>query len=148
MKKRLVFLTLGFFVCVVNLTAAANDEVTLFDKDGNPVAYIDTADNYLPIYLWDGTPAAYLFNNRIDFDVYGFNGKHLGWYVGGVIRDHDGNVIGARKDAFSGLTRFEPLKSLKKLKPLQQLRQLSPLRPLMTIYWSNENFRMFLLGGI
>jgi hypothetical protein len=145
--KKMLFLTVALFICFHNLMAAAADEITLFDKGGNAVAYIDTADNDLTIYLWDGTPVAYLYNNRTDYDVYGFNGKHLGWYINGVIRDHSGNVIGARKDAFTGFTHLEPLKSLKKFKPFQNLRQLAPLKPLMTIYWSNDNLRMFLLSG-
>lgn len=42
------------------------------------------------MYLWGGEPVAYLEDDRI----YGFNGKHIGWYDDGVICDHDGNIVG------------------------------------------------------
>ncbi len=35
----------------------------------------------LTIYLWGGKPVAYLSAESDDgFHVYGFNGKHLGWF--------------------------------------------------------------------
>jgi hypothetical protein len=48
---------------------------TLFDINGNPVAYIDYDDEDI-IYLWDGIPVAYL---DYESNIYGFNGKYLGW---------------------------------------------------------------------
>jgi len=44
----------------------------------------------MTIYLWDGKPVAYF--SRENADVYGFNGMHLGWFVGGIVRDHVGNA--------------------------------------------------------
>jgi len=45
------------------------------------VAYI--ADDRETIYLWDGHAVAYLYEDK----VYGCNGKHLGWFVDGIIYD-------------------------------------------------------------
>ena len=53
-----------------------NMEKTLYDTQGEPVAYISDHLNMV-IYLWDGHPAAYLY----DYHVYGFNGQHLGWFL-------------------------------------------------------------------
>jgi len=48
--------------------------MTIFDPDGNPCAYITMGD--MTIYLLEGNPVAYLDGSN----VYGFNGKHLGWF--------------------------------------------------------------------
>jgi len=56
-------------------------EVTLFDKNGIAVAYI-TTDYNNSIYLWDGSPVAYLYEGK---HVYGINGKHLGWFEEDVL---------------------------------------------------------------
>jgi hypothetical protein len=109
------------------------DEVSLFDSHGVATAYIDMDDEFT-IYAWDGKPVAYLVPNEEEaFDVYGFNGKHLGWFANGVTWDHAGNATCAVKDALAQ-TELEPLKSLKELKPLRALKELAPLKPI----WSNS----------
>ena len=63
---------------------------TLFNKKGDPVAYI--SDDYSEtIYLTDGSPVAYLYNQD---HVYGLNGRHLGWWIEGILYNHDGERIG------------------------------------------------------
>jgi hypothetical protein len=32
--------------------------------------------------------------------VYGFNGKHLGWFRGGAVYDHGGSIVAAFADRF------------------------------------------------
>lgn len=66
---------------------------TLFDKNGEAVALL-SEDHNRTIFLWDGRPAAYLYEDR---HVYGFNGRHLGWFVQGVLFDHDGRRAGFTK---------------------------------------------------
>jgi len=62
---------------------------TLFDKNGNPVAYI--ADDYnATIYLWDGSPVAYIYEGE---HVYGINGRHLGWWLDEILYNVDGQRI-------------------------------------------------------
>ena len=49
----------------------------------------------LTIYMWSGEPVAYLMNDSAGgYHVYGFNGKHLGWFVGSVVRNHRGDAAG------------------------------------------------------
>ena len=50
------------------------DELVFYNKYGKPIAYLSES-NSDTIYLWDGTPTSYLYKDNI----YGFNGKHLGW---------------------------------------------------------------------
>lgn len=65
-------------------------ERTLYDKNGQAVAYI-AEDFHSTIYLWEGLPAAYLYE---DEHVYGFNGRHLGWFKGEVLFTHKGERVG------------------------------------------------------
>ena len=67
-------------VALLASTAVAQ-ELTLFDSSGNATAYIAMNDG-MTIYLWGGTPVAYLHPRRsgTPYSVYGFNGDHLGWF--------------------------------------------------------------------
>jgi hypothetical protein len=77
--------------------AASEEELSLFDSTGAPVAYIAIADDHT-IYLWDGKPVAYLSPSGSDgWHVYGFAGDHLGWFEQGILCDHNGNAVGATK---------------------------------------------------
>lgn len=62
---------------------------SLFDKDGRAVAYIHD-DFHGSIYLWEGSPAAYLDGEHI----FGMNGRHLGWFINQVLYTNDGTRIG------------------------------------------------------
>jgi hypothetical protein len=65
-------------------------EKILYDKEGEAVAYI-ASDYEGTIYLWEGVPAAYLFEES---HVYGMNGRHLGWFKDEVMYDNDGDRVG------------------------------------------------------
>lgn len=138
-KKLIVLLILA-----VSTIAFADDEVTLFDSTGKPTAYLAEE---LTIYLWSGKPVAYLFNNSGKLHVYGFNGKHLGWLVKGVVFDHDGNAVGALKEAFSTELEYEPYKSYKKYKPYKSYREYAPYLPYLSKSWSDLPLKLFLLQG-
>ena len=65
-------------------------ERKLFNKNGDVVAYI-TDDYHETIYLWDGSPVAYLYEDQ---HVYGINGRHLGWFVDEILFNNSGERIG------------------------------------------------------
>lgn len=138
---RRTFLAFLFLTLALVANAQAR-EITLFDSEGEAVAYIDTSDD-ATIYLWSGKPAAYLDGKSI----YGFNRKHLGWFEQGVVRDHNGNGVGFIQGAVSKLIRLEGLKSLKSLNPLKSLKELEPLKPLNSNQWSRLPLELFLLSG-
>jgi hypothetical protein len=141
MKRLMIFVLL-----LVIAPARAQDELSLFDGAGKAAAYI-VADEDLTIYLWTGEPVAYLVEDRDRaFHVYGFNGDHLGWFVDGIVRDHEGDAACALKDAIQR-PQLEPLKSLKSLRPLKSLKELAPLRPLFSSQWSQFPCRFFLSRG-
>jgi hypothetical protein len=134
------------FAIALTLTAASaaqSDETALFDSTGTPVAYI--ADD-LTIYLWSGKPVAYLYRGNHGTDVYGFNGKHLGWFEKGYVRDDDGNPTCGLKSVIRS-PKLEPLKSLKELKPLKSLRELPPLKPISSLDWADTPCQIALALG-
>ncbi len=130
-----------FILCFVQTKA---QEITLYNSRGVAVAYVDTNDDDLPIYLWSGKPVAYISGEN----VYGFNGKHLGWWVKGIIRDHEGDAIGGTKDAIGIFTEFEPFKSMKEFKPFKHFKEFAPFKPFWSSSWSTDSFKIFLLNGV
>ncbi|SRR6266550_5521288 len=123
-----------------------SEEITLYDANGEATAYIATSEE-LTIYLWEGKPVAYLVPTRSGFSVYGFNGTHLGWFEGGIVRDHDGDAVGFVKGAIAMITSLESLKSLKELKPLKALKELAPLKPAYSRQFSKMPLGLFLAAG-
>jgi len=118
-------------------------EVNLYDSSGNSAAYIDDFLGDRIIFLWDGTPKAYL----IQTDVFGFNGKHLGWFEKGVLRDNKGEVVATDKEAADKITIDSSLKGLKQSPPLKKYHELAPIRPYFSTLWSLTRLNDFLLGG-
>jgi hypothetical protein len=147
MWDRMIFTRTAAFLALLLSAqpALADDEVALFDGQGKATAYVVVEDD-MTIYLWRGKPVAYLdADSSGGFNVYGFNGKHLGWFLRGTIWDHVGGASCAVKEALRG-TQPEPLKSLKELKPLKSLKELAPLRPLLANSFGDTPCR-FLLGS-
>ncbi len=118
------------------------EEITLFNVQKDAIAYIDTNDE-LTIYSWDGKPLAYLTGNNI----YGFNGKHLGWFLNdGTVRDHQGYIVGGVQSVF-GNTNFEPFKSFKEFKPFKSFQEFEPMMPMMQNSLSPMPLSLFLYQG-
>lgn len=126
---------------------AAAEEIDLFNGAAEAKAYI--ADD-LTLYLRDGEPVAYLDTTRsnTEVDVYGFNGRHLGWFRRGIIFDHEGYAVGAVREAFIGRPMIVPFKGFKQFKPFKMFKEFSPLRPLFTKSWSETGLTRFLRQGI
>ncbi len=138
---------LGFFLFeTLFLVTTFAQEVTLFDSEGEARAYIDANDD-LTIYLWKGTPVAYLVPDNNDFHIYGFNGKHLGWFEDGIIRDNDGYVIGFVKGAINKSTKYEPYKGYKAYKPYKSYTEYAPYKPYYKSRFSNIPLALFLRRG-
>ena len=141
MNLKNIFTTLIVFCLLVPVVSYAR-EISLYDDAGEAVAYIDT-DDEMNIYLWKGEPIAYLDGPS----VYGFNGKHLGWFKKGIIWDHEGYAVGFIEGAVNKLTKLERLKGLQKLTPLKSLQQLEPLEPMHKSQWARLPLEIFLTMG-
>ena len=123
-------------------TTAAAEDVSLYDNDGEAVAYI-AVDDDLTIYLWEGTPVAYLDSEN----VYGFNGQHLGWFSEGVILDHTGDAPCVLKDRYPGSTAFEGFKGFKEFKPFKSFKEYAPYKPYASNQLSSTPCSIFLAAG-
>jgi hypothetical protein len=139
---------LSFVIFILAKTSFGQSEISLFDQKGNPVAYIATNDEWT-IYLWEGKPVAYIIKDGSTLHVYGFNGKHLGWYLNGIIRDHDGNVTGFKKEAVPNMyENYENYKGYKDYKPYKAYREYAPYQPYFSSNFSSLNFKRFLYQGV
>ena len=142
MKKSLAIFLLTFLYILPCIA----EELSLYDSEGKPIAYIVTEDDFT-IYMWDGTPVAYLIPKNDQFNIFGYNGNHLGWLVNGIIRDHEGNGIGFIKNAVKMYTQYEPYKSYKQYKPFKSYREYEPYMPYLTTTWAAMPLSLFLLQG-
>ena len=133
-------LMLLLMLCCNNISKA--QEITLFNSKGDAIAYI-ADDSDQTIYLFEGKPVAYIDGE----DIYGFNGKHLGWWSKGIIRDQKGYAIGAKKGAISMSTNYEPYKGYKGYKPYKSYKEYAPYKPFESSSWSQESLKSFLLKG-
>ena len=118
-------------------------EETLFDLQGNPVAYIDY-DNESTIYMWNGSPVAYL---EPDKTLFGFNGHHLGWYENGEVRNLKGELAGFNINASPVFTKYEPYKSYKKYRPYKRYKQYPHFKPNFGYAKSRESLAQILMSG-
>jgi hypothetical protein len=124
--------------------AIANEDVALFDSTGKAMSYI-ALDDEMTIYLWGGKPVAYLEqDSESGYHVYGFNGKHLGWFDKGAIWGHDGKVACAVKEVLNS-TQYEPYKAYKQYRPYKAYKQYAPNRPYISNTFSDKPCS-FLLG--
>jgi hypothetical protein len=136
----LTIMTLLLFSVVVNA-----QQTSLFDSEGEARAYIDYGEN-ATIFLWDGTPVAFLEKNGSDICVFGFNGSFMGWYEDGIIYDKKGYAVGARKGATNMMTKMERMKSMQKMAPMRSMTQMTPMQPMWKSSWEfNFIDRIFIL---
>tara|TARA_R110001583_G_C5602643_1_gene404631 strand:+ start:62 stop:496 length:435 start_codon:yes stop_codon:yes gene_type:complete len=142
MNKKIIISTLLLFIAF----QIKAQEVTLFDSNGDARAYIDY-DEDATIYLWNGKSVAFLENDGTDMCVFGFNGKFLGWYEEGIIRDKNGNAVGARKGAINMVTTIEPIKSIQEITPIKPITPITPIKPIYSNSWSSESLTEFLYSG-
>jgi hypothetical protein len=147
LQRRAVIAILAAWVAIAGvIVRASSDETALFDGEGKPIAYV-ALDEDSTIYLWSGKPVAYLSeNSNGGFDVYGFNGRHLGWFVSGIIWAHDGKV-GCATSARMRTPAFEPFKGFKEFKPFKNFKEFAPYRPTFVMNWSETACNLLLGRG-
>lgn len=140
MKK--IFLTTITFLFVTIVINA--QQTTLFDSKGEPIAYIDYEEEEV-IFMWDGTPVAFLEKNDGDNCIFGFNGKFLGWYKSGIIYNEEGYPVGAKEGAVNMRTQREPRKSRQARVPRKPRTPRVPRMPSWSRNWSEVSLTSFLI---
>lgn len=142
MKKTILTL-----LAMISLTFFASaQQLSLFDSEGEARAYIDY-DEEATIFMWDGTPVAFVEKDGSDLCVFGFNGSFLGWYEDGVMYDKKGYAVGARKGAVSMITKIERIKSIQRITPIRPITPITPIQPILKSSWSNTSLTEFLYYG-
>jgi hypothetical protein len=137
----LTIMTLLSFTLAVNA-----QQISLFDSEGEARAYIDY-DEDATIFMWDGTPVAFLEKDRSDICVFGFNGSFMGWYEDGIIYDKKGYAVGARKGSTNMMTKMERMKSMQKMTPMRPMTPMTPMTPMWKSSWSSTSLTEFLYFG-
>lgn len=146
MPRFRIILTSAIIIIAGISIARADDEISLFNGAGKADAYIALSDE-LTIYLWSGKPVAYLEKDDSGgYHVYGFNGKHLGWFVKGVVRDHQGKPSCAVKEVLRN-TEYEPYKTYKQYKPYKSYTQYAPYRPYFSTSFGDTPCQFLLAEG-
>lgn len=143
--KRIIFALLFVFAAFFSGTASA-EKITIYDSDGSAGAYIDTDDRNT-IYLWSGEPVAYLLREGSIPEIYGFNGRHLGWLEKGIVRDLEGLMEGFTKGALSRHTRQEPYRAQRQQKPFRAQPEFPKRRPFYRNSFSGTPLAEFLMEG-
>lgn len=105
-------------------------DTTLFNKNGEAAAYI-TSDYNQTIYIWEGIPVAYIYNEE---HVYGVNGRHLGWFINGLIYNHRGERVGFTYNTCPVPAGKEPVKPKKY--PPEEVRPRWAAPPLPKLMFS------------
>lgn len=117
--------------------------MTLFNRNGDAVAYI--MDDYnKTIYLPDGHPVAYLFEDK---HIYGINGHHLGWFVDDIVFNNTGERIGFTAGTCPVPVAKEPVKAEKLDKDELRPRWEAPPFPNLTSVYATVDFEAFLKEG-
>lgn len=130
------------FSIIISSNSFGDSEISFFNSHGEAVAYI-AVDDDLTIYLWNGDPVAY-----IDIEnVYGFNGRHLGWFSDSMIIDHNGQSPCVMKNRYPGNTNYESFKSYKLYKPYKSYQEYAPYKPYTSNSFSAISCSVFLSMG-
>lgn len=140
--KKLFFL----FVMILTVSTLSAQQISIYDSDGEARAYIDY-DEEATIFMWDGTPVAFIEKDGNDLCVFGFNGSFLGWYEDGIMYDKKGFAVGARKGAVNMITKIEKIKGIQKITPIRPITPITPIQPIWKSSWSNTSLTEFLYYG-
>lgn len=108
-------------------------DLNFYDQFGKPYAY--SADGQV-IHTFGGAPIAYFDGDSI----YCLDGRHAGYFQGGVVLDPQGNTLLFTDGATGGPAKprypAKPMKGLKRTPPMKGAKQMKPARPMPSINWS------------
>ena len=119
-------------------------EEKIFNKNGEPVAYV-TPGHIPVIYLWGGFPAAYIYEGD---HVFGFNGKHLGWFVNKILYTNGGDRIGFAFDNCPVSIAKDPVKGKKQARDEIRPRWAIPSPPKFGYKDADQDLTAFLSEGL
>jgi hypothetical protein len=111
-------------------------ELVFYNKSGEPIAYCEDGEY---IFSFDGVALAYFAEDSI----YNYDGKHLGRFSNGWVRDNDGYCAFFTDNASGGpskpFKKFIPFKAFKDFKPFKSFKEFKPFRPFDSNSWSSKS---------
>lgn len=115
--------------------------MTFYNCDGQPIAY--TEDD-IHIFLFTGEPVAYIYGNA----VYGYNGRHYGWFEQGWIRDLHGACVFFTENATGSgpikpMKQMRPMKYMKYMKPMKCMKEMKRMKAMNQLSWSALSGKSF-----
>ena len=114
-------------------------ETNIYDTHNRPRIYL-ADDGDQSFYTWDGHAVACLAGEH----VFGWKGRHIGWFVEGILYDDKGFRIGFTSATCPADTYTEPAKYTKFSK-LERFRQQTPhRRPALSLTNSNQDIDDFI----
>ena len=119
-------------------------ETTIFNRKGYPVAYI-TSDYRQTIFLWSGTPVAYIYELE---HVYGINGHHLGWFRNDILFNNNGERIGFLFSTCPVAIAKETVKGKKQVVEKIRLRWRAQSHPKFVFNFADQDLKDFLTEGL
>jgi hypothetical protein len=140
-------LILSFILCIA-VTASNAQQTSLYNKDGEATAYIDY-DKKATIFLWNGTPVAFLQKELNDTCIIGFNGSFIAWYKDGIVYDKEGLAAGVKKGVQRMLLlhKNEKIKGVQKIVPVKPVIPMVPVQPVFRSSWGNTGLEELLSAG-
>ncbi len=113
-----------------------------YNREGRPIAYSEDNEK---IYLFNGKPVAYFFNEYI----YGYNGIEFGWFNNGWVRDLKGQCVFYTKEAIGGMikpvSRVLPVKGVKRVAPIKAVRRVPRIKTVEQLRWSDLSSEAFFM---
>jgi hypothetical protein len=107
---------------------------TFYNNQGAAIAYLD--DNGMSIYLYKGTPVAWLSGE----DIFSYSGRYLGWIQDGWVFDRNGDRTFFTDDAIGGpvkpVRQGPPVRGVQGVRPVRGVREVRPVRPVRSLNWS------------
>lgn len=114
---------------------------TLYNVRGRAVAYIDRDGK--SIYLYDGTPVAWLS----EACVYAYSGRFLGWMKDGWLVARDGTRAFFTQASSGGPAKparqARPARGARGARPARGAREARPARPAARYGWSANSDESF-----
>lgn len=118
-------------------TGMGSENDTIYDRYGKPILRLLDDGRFVD---FGGQNIGYLDGQ----DIYNYQGKHIGWYDKGIIRDHIGNCAGFGEEITATMAPFPPFKQIKpipaitRIEPIRPIPQIPPIRPYDTFMWSDK----------
>lgn len=111
--------------------------IELFDREGREAAFCRDGHS---VYLWDGTPAAYITGDA----VYAYCGRLIGWTRDGWICDENGERLLFEFDAVGGPEKpkrqSKTATGHKRALPAKAVPHDASARPTPSLAWSDRSF--------